>query len=78
MTLRQQIIALNDNIKLVDQQLEVNKSLAIVYSNIDRSALPKLDKARNELMFVRVDLEQQLTDAKNSENDLIKEFATKL
>lgn len=74
MTLRQQITALQDNIKLVDQQLETNRTLSIVYSTMDRSALPKLDKARNDLMFVRVDLEQQLTDAYNAEIDLIKEF----
>lgn len=74
MTLRQQIEALQDNIKLIDRHLEVNKTLSIVYSNFDRSVLPELDKARNELTLVLVDLTQQLTDAQNAENDLIKEF----
>lgn len=78
MTLRQQILALNNNIALVDRQLELNKHLAIVYSNIDHSVLPKLDKANAELTYVLVDLTQQLTDAQNAENDLIKEFAAKL
>lgn len=77
-TLRQTQVNLRSNIALIDERLEVNKKLAIVYSTYDRSVLPKLDKARNELTLVLVDLEQQLLDAQNAEIDLLNEFSKKV
>lgn len=74
MTLREQAKALRDNIALVDMELDKNKKLSVVWSSIDREALPKLDKARNELNLVLVDLEQALADVLNAETSLVNEF----
>lgn len=73
-TLRQTITALKNNLELVDVELNKNKTLAQVYSAIDPTQCYKLDKAREDLNLVAVDLYQQLSDAEKQENDLINEF----
>lgn len=78
MTLREQAKALRDNIALVDMELQKNRTLSTVWSSIDREALPKLDKARNDLTFVLVDLEQSLADVLKAESDLVNEFNRKM
>lgn len=74
MTLREQARALRDNIALVDMELDKNKRLSVMWSNVDREPLAKLDSARNDLNLVLVDLEQSLLDVLKAENDLINEF----
>ena len=74
MTLREQVKALRDNIALVDMELDKNKRLSVMWSNVDREPLAKLDSARNDLNLVLVDLIQQLTDAENAQRDVLREF----
>ena len=74
MTLREQVKALRDNIALVDMELDKNKRLSVMWSNVDREPLAKLDNARNDLNLVLVDLIQQLTDAENAQRDVLREF----
>lgn len=68
------ILLLKQDIARIEAELNKNNHLAIVYSQYDREALPKLDSARNDLMKVLVSKYTDLDDAVKAENDLLNEF----
>lgn len=62
LTLKKQLTALKESLAKVYAEIDTNTRLAEVYSQFDHLALYKLDRSREQLNRVAVDLLTQIDD----------------
>ena len=62
LTLKKQLTALKESLAKVYAEIDTNTRLAEVYSQYDHLALYKLDRSREQLNRVAVDLLTQIDD----------------
>ena len=70
LTLKKQLTALKESLAKVYAEIDTNTRLAEIYSQYDHLALYKLDRAREQLNRVAVDLLTQIDDVQRSLEDL--------
>ena len=66
LTLKKQLTELKESLAKVYAEIDTNTRLAEVYSQYDHLALYKLDRAREQLNRVAVDLLTQIDDVQRS------------
>ena len=70
LTLKKQLTALKESLAKVYAEIDTNTRLAEVYSQYDHLALYKLDRSREQLNRVAIDLLTRIDDVQRSLEDL--------
>ena len=70
LTLKKQLTELKESLAKVYAEIDTNTRLAEIYSQYDHLALYKLDRSREQLNRVAVDLLTRIDDVQRSLEDL--------
>ncbi len=70
LTLKKQLTELKESLAKVYAEIDTNTRLAEIYSQYDHLALYKLDRSREQLNRVAVDLLTQIDDIQRNLEDL--------